>query len=122
MPGRRLHDPSPGHRRQLVVAIGCGVALAAAGVAAAAWGAPTSAPAAAHGGSVGGTGAPAVGTITGTVTRSVPLSWSSVAAATGYVVRRYDAVTGLVQVVGGTCAGTLTTTSCVDSTLAGLSW
>lgn len=45
------------------------------------------------------------------VTISVELAWAASPGATGYTIQR----TGGVGVVGGTCAGMVTTTSCSDT-------
>lgn len=43
-------------------------------------------------------------------------------AVAGYVVVRANAVTGTTVAAGGTCAGTVTTTSCTDSPVPPGSW
>ena len=50
-------------------------------------------------------------TKSGVVTITVNLSWAATPGATGYTIQR----TGGVGSVGGTCAGTLSATSCADS-------
>ena len=98
------------------------VALAFAGTGAASWSLAASGGGAARALSLGAGPAPTVGTITGTLTRNVPLSWTAVHGAAGYVVRRYD-VTGLLTVIGGPCTGVVTSTNCTDQNVAlGLTW
>lgn len=50
-------------------------------------------------------------------TATVSWSGSTLARTTvaGYVVRRYDAVSGTLGVVGGTCAGVVAATTCTDT-------
>jgi hypothetical protein len=52
----------------------------------------------------------------GVIVISVVVSWTATAGATGYVITR----TGGVGSLGGTCTGTLTTTTCTDSPLVTL--
>jgi hypothetical protein len=47
----------------------------------------------------------------GVILITVTLSWTATPGATGYVINR----TGGVGSLGGTCTGTLTTTTCADS-------
>jgi hypothetical protein len=98
-------------------------ALAGASAAAAAWPLSAAAGAAsARAGIVGRAAAPAAGPVSGVLTKSVPLTWSAVAGATAYTVRRYDATTGIVQPGGGTCAAP-TTNSCTDTNVPpALTW
>lgn len=84
-------------------------ALVLAGTGAAAWSVTTSGPAAAAAGRLEGTQPTA--TATGAMTLSIELSWVASPGATGYTIQR----TGGVGSVGGTCAGTVATTSCSDT-------
>ena len=54
--------------------------------------------------------------VSGTLLRTVTLSWTAVPGATAYRVRRYDTL-GALTGVGGTCAGSVTATTCADSGL-----
>ncbi|MDQ1548297.1 MAG: hypothetical protein QOH69_3201, partial [Actinomycetota bacterium] len=58
---------------------------------------------------------------------SVNLSWSastlaSGAAVSGYLVKRYDATTLAVQTILSSCTGTVTTTSCTESSVPSGQW
>lgn len=91
-------------------AVATGVAaLVLAGTGAAAWSASVSGSAAAGAGRLEGTKPTA--TRTGVVTLSIDLTWAASPGATGYTIQR----TGGVGSVGGTCTGTVTSTSCSDS-------
>lgn len=57
----------------------------------------------------------------------VTLTWSASTYtnggnAAGYVVRRYNASTGVVQTIGSACSATITTLSCVESGVPAGSW
>jgi hypothetical protein len=59
--------------------------------------------------------------------QSVSVSWSantfsSGAAVEGYVIARHDATTGAGQPIGSGCNGTITTTSCTETTVPSGSW
>ncbi len=60
------------------------------------------------------------------VLTTVNVSWTastmSGASVAGYRIRRYAALGGAEATVGGTCAGTVTTTSCSDSGVAIGGW
>jgi hypothetical protein len=91
------------------------MALAAVGLAvvassSAGWTLTASGTGAARAGSLGA-GSKPTATTSGVVTISVALSWTATAGATGYVVQR----TGGLGILGGSCTGTVTTTSCTDS-------
>jgi hypothetical protein len=59
--------------------------------------------------------------------RTVTVSWgastlSDGRAVAGYIVRRYDAVTGALQTTLPGCAGTVTTTSCLEASVPAGRW
>ena len=85
------------------------LALALTGTSAAAWTASSQGTAAAAAGRLEGTHPTA--TPSGVVTISIALSWTASAGASGYTIQR----TGGAGAVGGTCAGTVATTSCSDT-------
>jgi len=97
-------------------------ALALAGAGFAAWPLGASGNGSARALSLGAGPAPTAGTITGVLTKSVPLSWSAVPGASGYIVMRYSSI-GLPTVIGGTCTGVVAATSCTDTNVPpGLTW
>jgi hypothetical protein len=53
------------------------------------------------------------------VLTTVTVTWSGSTvggtAVTGYVVKRYDAVSGVAAAVAGTCAGVVAGTTCTDT-------
>jgi hypothetical protein len=122
MPGRDVHHPCDRHRRKLLALVAATLVGAGAAVSAGAWTQAASGAGSAHAGALSQPSAPTAGIVTGTLLRSVPLSWTAVPAATGYVVKRYDGVTGTLQTISGTCSGTLATTSCVDTAPPALTW
>jgi len=91
-----------------VAALGV-VALVLTGTGAAAWSASSHGPGAAAAGRLEGTQPTA--TKSGAVTISIELAWAASPGATGYTIQR----TGGTGTAGGTCVGTVTTTSCSDT-------
>ena len=89
-------------------------ALVLAGTSAAAWSAGVSGNGNAKAGALVGNKPTA--TKSGVIVISVALSWVATPGATGYTIQR----TGGVGSLGGTCTGTLTTTSCTDTPVVGL--
>ncbi len=68
--------------------------------------------------------APTVGE---TGSTNVAVNWGSSglsngAPADGYVVKRYDAATGLPAIIGGGCSGTITVTTCTESNTPAGNW
>jgi hypothetical protein len=61
---------------------------------------------------------------TGTApSRAVNLSWTAAGTlTTGYVVRAFNATTGVERATVGTCAGTITGTSCSETTAPSGTW
>jgi len=92
---------------------GVAALLLTAASATAAWTTPAAGgSAAARAAALPQAGAPSA-TKSGIGTVTVSLSWPPVPGATGYLVAR----TGGIGSLGGTCTGTLTTTSCSDGPL-----
>ena len=96
--------------RRLVVAA-AGLALVAS-TAAASWNVTQSGNGAAKGATLA-QGSKPTAVKSGVAVITVTLTWTATPGATGYVVTR----TGGVGSLGGTCTGTLTTTTCADSPL-----
>jgi len=94
--------------RPSIVAV-AGLALLA-GTAGASWNATKSGDGAARGASLAQGGKPTA-VKSGVAVITVTLNWSATPGATGYVVTR----TGGVGSLGGTCTGTLATTTCADT-------
>lgn len=88
------------------------VLAATAGPAAASWAIGVGGAATAGAASLAQAHAPTA-TKSGLGTITVTLTWPATPGATSYVVHR----TGGVGSLGGTCAGTVTTTTCTDSPL-----
>jgi hypothetical protein len=89
-------------------------ALVLAGTSAAAWSAASSGSGKAKAGVLVGN-KPTLSK-SGAVVVSVVVSWTATPRATGYVITR----TGGVGALGGTCTGTIATTTCTDSPLVTL--
>lgn len=57
---------------------------------------------------------------------TVTLTWAAVSVAgvpvEGYTIRRFSAVTGVESVVGASCAGVVTGTSCAETNVGLGSW
>ncbi|WP_306206706.1 LamG-like jellyroll fold domain-containing protein [Actinoplanes sp. RD1] len=113
-------------RRWVVLLFVAGALLVGGGVAWAFWTAPAT-----PGSSGGGTAAEVPAAATPTVGRwadhAVQVSWPAVTLsngvpAGGYVVRRYNATTGVVQTTGPGCSGTLATLSCTETGVPAGSW
>lgn len=96
--------------RRLVVAA-AGLALVAS-TATASWNVTQSGNGAAKGATLA-QGSKPTAVKSGVAVITVTLTWTATPGATGYVVTR----TGGIGSLGGTCTGTLTTTTCADSPL-----
>jgi hypothetical protein len=96
--------------RRLVVAA-AGLTLFG-GTAAASWNATTSGIGAAKGATLA-QGSKPTAVKSGVAVITVTLNWTATPGATGYIVNR----TGGIGSLGGTCTGTLATTTCADSPL-----
>jgi hypothetical protein len=63
---------------------------------------------------------------TGTVSgRSVTVSWTAsggTVPVSGYVVKRYDSTTGVVQTIGSGCSGTIAGLTCTEQAVPGGQW
>jgi hypothetical protein len=99
--------------RRLVLAAAALVLLA--GTAGASWNATATGTGAAKAAALAA-GSKPTAVKSGVVVITVTLSWTATPGATGYVINR----TGGVGSLGGTCTGTLTTTSCADTPLVTL--
>jgi hypothetical protein len=59
--------------------------------------------------------------------KKVTVSWTASSytnggAPAGYLVRRYDASTGVLQTIGANCSGTITALTCTENNVAAGSW
>jgi hypothetical protein len=59
--------------------------------------------------------------------KKVTVSWTASSytnggAPAGYLVRRYNASTGVLQTIGANCSGTITALTCTESNVAAGSW
>lgn len=102
------------------------VAVAAVGFpggAAASWKPPGFGPAAAKAKTLGSGNVPS-GSVSGhkvTVTWAAS-SYTNGGAPGGYVIKRYDATTGVVQAIGANCAGTIAALTCTENGVPFGSW
>jgi hypothetical protein len=109
--------------RIVVLAVVAGVALALAAPGVAGWGSGASGS-----GAAGAKSMPGGNTPTATlVVTSITVTWSASAFGggpdvEGYIVKRYNTLGGGAQAPGGSCAGTVTATSCSDSGVGPGSW
>ncbi len=113
-------------RTRVLAALGALVALAALACAASAFWTPgaSSGPAAAAGATVTAGATPTTSVGAG---RAVTVSWAASTLSDGqpvdgYVVRRYDAVSGTAAAVGLGCTGTIAATSCVETAVPPGTW
>jgi hypothetical protein len=100
-----------------VAVVGC------PGRAAAAWALAGSGSGAAQAKTLGSGNAPG-GSVSGhkvTVTWAAS-SYTNGGAAAGYVVRRYNASTGVVQTIGSNCTGTISVLTCTENGVPAGSW
>src|SRR3954447_22299665 len=107
----------------LTAAIAAAVAAGFPGGAAAGWRIVGSGAAVAKAKTLGSGNAP-IGAVTG---HKVKLTWlgstyAEGGAPAGYVVRRYNATTGVEQVVGSACSGTINALTCTESGVPAGSW
>ena len=107
----------------LSVSIAAAVAIGFPGGAAAGWRIVASGGAAAKAKTLGSGNRP-TGTVAG---HKVSVTWLASAdleggAPAGYVVRRYNATTGVEQVVGSACSGTINALTCTESGVPSGSW
>lgn len=91
------------------------MALSVVPAALASWAVGVSGSANAAAATLGTPPAPAAA-VSGTLLKTVTLTWTAVPGATAYTVRRYDTL-GALTGAGGTCAGSVTATTCADSNL-----
>src|SRR5690349_2652318 len=118
--------PARVRRRRIAAAAALCVALAASAAAWSYWSAT------AGSGSLGGAVAASVHqgptpTAAGQAGRKVDVSWgastlSNGHAVDGYLVKRYDAVTAVLQTTLAGCAGTIAATTCLESGVPAGSW
>jgi hypothetical protein len=99
------------------------VAVGLPGGAAAGWPLFRSGSGVAKAKSLGSGNAPS-GSVAG---HKVTLTWTASSYtnggnAAGYMVRRYNASTGVVQTIGSACSGTISTLTCVESGVPAGSW
>ena len=100
------------------------VALLAAASAQAAWTPTRSGPAFGRATSVGQGNAPSGAKVNG---KNVRLTWAVTtltngAAVSGYIVRRYNALTGAEATVAANCSGTVAALTCTENNVAKGSW
>ena len=110
-------------RRRLLPLLLAAAAVAFPGGAAAAWVIHGSGSGAAKAKTLGSGNAPA-GTVQGhkvTVTWTAS-SYTNGGTAAGYIVRRYNASTGVVQTIGSACTGTIAALTCIESGVPSGSW
>jgi hypothetical protein len=99
------------------------VAVGFPGGAAAGWSLVGSGSGAAKAKTLGSGNAPS-GSVSG---HKVTVSWTATTYtnggnAAGYLVRRYNATTGVVQTIGSACTGTISTLTCVESGVPAGTW
>jgi hypothetical protein len=107
----------------LTVAIAAAVAAAVPGGAVAGWRTLASGGGAAKAKTLGSGNRP-TGSVSG---RRVTLTWAASSYAEGgapggYVVRRFDAASGVEQVVGASCSGVINALTCTENSVAKGSW
>jgi hypothetical protein len=107
----------------LTVAIAAAVAAACPGGAVAGWRIVASGGVAAKAKTLGSGNRP-TGSVSG---RRVTLTWTASSyaeggAPAGYVVRRFDAASGVEQVVGASCSGVINALTCTENSVAKGSW
>ena len=98
-------------------------AVAVPGGAAAGWALSGSGPGAAKAKTLGAGNVPTLSksghkvTVTWTAT-----SYTNGGTAAGYLIRRYDAGTGVLQTIGANCAGTIAALTCTENGVPSGSW
>lgn len=93
------------------------------GGAAAGWSLTGSGPGAAMAKTLGSGNVPA-GSVSG---HKVTVTWTATSytnggTAAGYLVRRYNASTGVLQTIGANCSGTITALTCTENGVPAGSW
>lgn len=107
----------------LTVSIAAAVAIGFPGGAAAGWRVVASGAAKAKAKTLG-TGNRPTGAVAG---HKVTVSWAASAyleggAPGGYIVRRYNATTGVEQTIGSNCSGTIAALTCTENAVPAGSW
>lgn len=107
----------------LTISLAAAVAIGFPGGAAAGWRVVASGGAAAKAKTLGSGNRP-TGAVAG---HKVTVTWLASAyleggAPAGYIVRRFNATTGVEQVVGSSCSGTLSALTCTESGVPSGSW
>jgi len=104
----------------LVVAV---VAVGFPGGAAAGWTKPSSGSSQAKAKTLGAGNAPTT-TVAGhkVTVRWTASSYAEGGNAAGYLIKRYNAVTGVVQTIGSACNGTIAALTCVENSVPTGSW
>ena len=127
MPGSRVHHPGQRLRqRSLIAALATLLLLANASLASAAWSDSNAGAGRAKATSMQ-TPVPPGASVSGVLFDTVTVTWPAAAYANGamvgsYTVRRYNALTGTAATVLAASAGTISATSCVESSVPPGSW
>jgi hypothetical protein len=110
-------------QRLSLVAVVVAVAVGFTGGAAAGWRLAGSGSGAAKAKTLGSGNAPTASVSGHKVTVSwTASSYTNGGAAAGYVVRRYNASTGVLQTIGANCSGTISAVTCVENSVPAGSW
>ena len=111
----------PGRRSLPLLLVAAAVAFP--GGAAAAWALHASGAGAAMAKTLGAGNRPS-GSVSG---HKVAVTWTATSytnggTAAGYIVRRYNATTGVLQTIGSNCTGTITALTCTENSVPAGSW